>query len=105
MHRAALDPTRGRFAYSPVSVNFLTEVAKCVFAVALLMYYANQPGPEGRGLHSFTVELDVSPSVWDRGAPTGYLGGVYEVSEGVRGCAGCAFVSETAQVKLRSGRV
>jgi hypothetical protein len=40
----------GRFAYSPVSVNFLTEVAKCVFAIALLVYYANKPGPEGKAL-------------------------------------------------------
>jgi len=54
VHRAALDPTRGRFAYSPVSVNFLTEVAKCVFAVALLIYYANQAGPEGKALRSWT---------------------------------------------------
>ena len=38
----------GRFAYSPVSVNFLTEVAKCIFAIALLVYYANKPGPEGK---------------------------------------------------------
>lgn len=40
----------GRFKYSPVSVNFLTEVVKCIFAIALLLYYANRPGPEGKTL-------------------------------------------------------
>jgi len=28
----------GKFSYSPISVNFLTEVAKCIFAICLLMY-------------------------------------------------------------------
>jgi hypothetical protein len=59
----------------------------------------------GRGLHSFTFQLNVSASYGIGGAFRGYFGGVYEVSGGVRGCLGCAFVSETAQVELRSGRV
>ncbi|KAK3268636.1 hypothetical protein CYMTET_22866 [Cymbomonas tetramitiformis] len=29
---------RGKFSYSPISVNFLTEVAKCVFAILLLIH-------------------------------------------------------------------
>jgi len=36
---------------------------------------------------------------------SGYLGGASEVSGAVHGCVGCAFVSETAQVEVRSVRV
>ena len=49
----------------------------------------------GRGLHSFTLQLKLS-------AFCGYRGGMEAVC---RGCQGCACVSETAQVELRSGRV
>ena len=33
----------GKFAYSPISVNFLTEVVKCLFAVVLLIYHVRLP--------------------------------------------------------------
>lgn len=32
----------GKFAYSPISVNFATEIAKCCFAVLLLLYQARR---------------------------------------------------------------
>jgi len=35
----------------------------------------------------------------------GCLGALWAVSGVVRGCAGCLFVSEEAQVELRSARV
>ena len=40
----------GRFAYSPVSVNFLTEIAKCVFAIGLIVNAARKPGAESKQL-------------------------------------------------------
>jgi len=36
----------GKFSYSPISVNFLTEVTKCMFAIVLLVY---QDGKRGYG--------------------------------------------------------
>ena len=59
----------------------------------------------GRGLHSFTFQLKVSAFYGIRGAIRGYSWGDYEVLGSFRGCKGCVFVSETAQVELRSGRV
>jgi hypothetical protein len=43
----------GRFAYSPVSVNFLTECAKCIFAVLLLVYQDNNRQPGERALLTY----------------------------------------------------
>jgi len=48
---------------------------------------------EGRGLHSFSFQLNVSAFCGIGGAFRGYLWGVYEVSGGVRGCLGCVLVS------------
>jgi hypothetical protein len=59
----------------------------------------------GRGLHSFTFQLNLSAFCGIGGAWRGYLRGVHEVLGGIMECLGCAFVSETAQVELRSGRV
>jgi len=62
-------------------------------------------GVLGRGLHSSTFELNVSALYGTGGVFRGHSGGVYEVSGGVGGTLGCVFLSETAQVVLRSGRV
>jgi hypothetical protein len=46
--------------------------------------------------------------LWDRGALRGWLVGVYEVSGGIKenqGVFRVHYVSEMAQVELRSGRV
>mmetsp|Transcript_1796 Transcript_1796/g.3143 ORF Transcript_1796/g.3143 Transcript_1796/m.3143 type:complete len:419 (-) Transcript_1796:241-1497(-) len=45
----------GHFAFNPVSVNFLTELAKCIFAICLLMYLGTgRPGkPMYRSARSF----------------------------------------------------
>jgi len=43
----------GRFAYSPVSVNFLTECAKCMFAVLLLVYQDHNRQPGERALLTY----------------------------------------------------
>jgi len=42
--------------------------------------------PHGRGLHSFTFQLNVSALHGIGGAFWGYLVGVYKVSGGVRAC-------------------
>jgi len=55
----------------------------------------------GRGLHSFTFQLNISAFHGIGGAFWGYLGGVYDVPGVLRG----GFVSQTAQVELKSGRV
>jgi len=57
--------------------------------------------PTARGLHSSTIQLNVSAFCRIGGALMGRLGGI-------RGCQGMSrvyFVSETAQVELKSGRV
>ena len=62
----------------------------------------------GRGLHSSTFRLNVSSLCGIRGAFRGCLGGVYGVLWGIRGYQGASrvcFVSETAQVELKRGRV
>jgi hypothetical protein len=43
-------------------------------------------GYHGRGLHSFTLQLNVSAFYGIGDAFMGYLGGVYEVPGGVRWC-------------------
>eukprot|EP00192_Tetraselmis_astigmatica_P012114 CAMPEP_0117667146 /NCGR_PEP_ID=MMETSP0804-20121206/10791_1 /TAXON_ID=1074897 /ORGANISM="Tetraselmis astigmatica, Strain CCMP880" /LENGTH=400 /DNA_ID=CAMNT_0005474813 /DNA_START=95 /DNA_END=1298 /DNA_ORIENTATION=- len=50
----------GRFAFNPVSVNLLTEVAKCIFAIALLMYLGTgRPGkPMYRSIRSFICDAN-----------------------------------------------
>ena len=58
-----------------------------------------------RGLHSFIFQLNVSAFCGIGSAFRDCLGGVSGVSGGIRGCLRCVFVSETAQVELRSGRV
>jgi hypothetical protein len=61
--------------------------------------------PTTRGLHSFTFQLNVSAFYGIGGASRDCLGAVYGVLWGMRGCAVCVFVSETAQVELKTGRV
>jgi hypothetical protein len=45
--------------------------------------------PDGRGLHSSTFRLNLSASCGIGGAFRCCLGGVWEVSRGVRACSGC----------------
>ena len=75
---------------------------ECKPLIAGRMYinlpYAREVGLVGKGLHSFTFQLNVSTFCGIGGAFRGRLG-VF------RGCLGCVAVSETAQVELRSGRV
>ena len=59
----------------------------------------------GRGLHSFTFQLNVSAFCGIGGAFRGSFRGCSGVLGGMRGCAGWVFLSETAQVELKSGRV
>ena len=47
------------------------------------------PGAEGQGVHSFTLQLNVSASCGIGGAFRGCLGGVQGVSGVVRACVGC----------------
>jgi len=58
----------------------------------------------GRGLHSFTFQLNVSAFCGIGGAFRGCLGLGFEV-EGVLGGVRVYIASETAQVELKSGRV
>jgi len=61
---------------------------------------------QGLTLVHFSAQL--KRILWDRGATRGCLGGVWEVSWGIKEYQGMFrvyFVSETAQVELRSGRV
>jgi len=60
---------------------------------------------QGRGLHSSTIRLNVSALCGIGGARRGCLGGVYRGCQGYSGVSGVYFVSETAQVELKSGRV
>jgi hypothetical protein len=62
----------------------------------------------GRVLHSSTFWLNLSAFCGIGGVCRGCLGDVYEVLRGLRGDQGVFrvyFVSETAQVELKSGRV
>jgi len=59
----------------------------------------------GGCLHSSNFQLNVSALYGTGGAFREHSGGAYGVSGGVRGSLGCVFVSETAQVELRSGRM
>jgi hypothetical protein len=59
----------------------------------------------GRGLHSFTSQLDLSACYGTRGARRGCVARVKGVFGGVRGCVGCFCVSDTAQVEQGSERV
>ena len=61
--------------------------------------------PYNRGLHTFTFQLNVSAFYGIGGLFGGCLWGVSGVLAGIRGWSGCVFVSETAQVELKSGRV
>jgi hypothetical protein len=60
-------------------------------------------GRQGLTLVHFSAQL--KRFLWDRGAFRGRSGGALEVSEGMKGYLGCIFVSETAQVELKRGRV
>jgi hypothetical protein len=55
----------------------------------------------GRGLHSSTVQLNLSALYGIGGARRGLRS---PCCGGVRRCVGCFLVSETAQVEVRSGR-
>jgi hypothetical protein len=57
--------------------------------------------PRGRGLHSSTIQLNVSAFCGIGGACMGHSGGV----SGYEGVTMVYLVSETAQVELKSGRV
>ena len=35
--------TQGKFSFNPISVNFLVEVVKIIFAIIMLMTYVSQP--------------------------------------------------------------
>jgi hypothetical protein len=61
--------------------------------------------PVSRVLHSFTVKLNVSAFCGIGGVSRGSLWGDWGMLGGIRACLGCAFVSETAQVVLRIGRM
>jgi hypothetical protein len=61
--------------------------------------------PTRRGLHSSTFQLNVSTFCGIKVAFGGCSGGVRVVLGGNRGWPGSVFVSEAAQVKLKSGRV
>jgi hypothetical protein len=43
----------------------------------------------GRGLHSFTSQLNLSAFCGIEGTLRGFLGGVWGVSGGIKGCLGC----------------
>ena len=51
----------------------------------------------GRGLHSLTSQLNLSAFCGTWGAFRGCVGGVEEVSGGIRGCLGCIL----CQTRLR----
>ena len=61
--------------------------------------------PTGRGLHSSTSQLTVSAFCGTGGAFGVCFRGVDEVSGDIKGSLGCVFVSGTAQVELKIGRV
>jgi len=58
-------------------------------------------GRRGRGLHSFTSQLNLSAFYGIGGACRGCVARV----KGCLWCAGCVCVSDTAQVELKSERV
>jgi hypothetical protein len=61
-----------------------------------------------QGLTFVHVSAQLKRILWDRASMRGCLGGVEEVSGGVKKYQGVfrvSLVSETAQVELRSGRV
>ena len=68
----------------------------------------HQLGAHRQGLTLVHFSAQLKRIVWDRGAFGGCLGCVWEVSGGSKEYQGVFrvyFVSETAQVELRSGRV
>jgi hypothetical protein len=68
--------------------------------------FSLQPRPQaGAYLHSSTSQLHLSALSGIGGAHRDCAAQVEGVVGGVSGCAGCAFVTETAHVELRSGRV
>ena len=74
---------------APAASNRSTTSRKPCWAAA-----ANGVASSTRGLHSFTLQLNVALSV-GQGVRLGVIQGVYRV----------CYVPETAQVDLRSGRV
>ena len=84
-----------------------TSVSPCPLAVQNSSCFSilSMLTPTTRGLHSSTFRLNISASSGTGAACRGYLGDVWEVSGGVWWCLGCVFVSEAAQVELKSGRV
>ena len=73
-------------------------------AKTLCIPFVQPPLPPGRGLHSSTFRLNLG-AFYGTGV---HFGGVLEVSWGIneyQGAFRVHFVSETAQIELRSGRV
>jgi hypothetical protein len=80
-------------------------VAVSLPAMTLVSIAVMASAPVARGLHSSTFQLNVSAFCGTGSASKDCLGAVSGVSGGITECAGCVFVSETAQVKLKSGRL
>jgi hypothetical protein len=62
------------------------------------------PGPWGQGLTLVHFSAQLERFVWDRGARRDCVARIKGVLGGVKGVKG-VFVSDTAQVELRSGRM
>ena len=59
----------------------------------------------GRGLHSFTSQLNLSSFYGKGGARRGCVARIKGVFRGRLAYVGCFRMSETAQIELKSGRV
>jgi len=55
---------------------------------------------DGQGLTLVHFSAQLKRLLWSRGCE-GLFGGCLGVEGGIRGCLGCVFLSETAQVELR----
>jgi hypothetical protein len=74
--------------------------------LAVVQHEGEPAAHQGLTLVHFSAQLE--RILWDRGAIRGCLRGVLEVSGGVKeyqGLVKVCFVTETAHVELRSGRV
>jgi hypothetical protein len=79
-----------------------SSIWRAVPALGVTVNEHLDPGAYARPLFS---SLNVSASCGVGGAFGDCLRGVHQVSVSIRGCSGCLFVSETAQVELKSERV
>jgi len=59
----------------------------------------------GRGLRSFASQLNLSDVYGIGGARSGCVARVQAGVRGCQGCTGCFYVSDAAQVELKSERV